>query len=473
MWNSMSTKKLGRTLNWRFTQATMVPWSTDCPTTKSRLAMNEKSSRRKICSCTLGSRRLTFLPTNRSCSQGGLDEWREVKWDRDVYCRISRRQWEMTYLRQHHLHCQCVVYCCTKHGSIFEWKLETLCVLSCKQTHPVKCSLDLWKDKNVMDGSGDYMEPWMACERTGVRPDLMFATKCLSYKLASPTLADLTRAKKALRNLKGTRELNLYSTIPALKPNDLNKTLKHVTGYYDADWAVDEEKHILHSVLRSRTGTVAVPSGDSELYALGALSAELIFAQAIQKEIGLSFLIHARADSSTARAVATKQGASRKMKHFDTRFSFIQALVFRKLLTMSSVKTDVNPSDIGTKALGRERLYRLRSMLDMVTELSEQVPLVTGTMEMEWQRRVASRTYGGSDESNDRHMWASVDFVNFSVQRGTPRESDTASRREEACLFKPCNVVALLVTSQPVTVDTTVTFFSHSDVLGPSRITRK
>ena len=27
-------------------------------------------------------------------------------------------------------------------------------------------------------------------------------TKCLSYKLASPTLADLTRAKKALRYLK-------------------------------------------------------------------------------------------------------------------------------------------------------------------------------------------------------------------------------------------------------------------------------
>ena len=37
---------------------------------------------------------------------------------------------------------------------------------------------------------------------TGVRPDLMFVTKFLSYKLASPTLADLTRAKKTLRNLK-------------------------------------------------------------------------------------------------------------------------------------------------------------------------------------------------------------------------------------------------------------------------------
>ena len=59
----------------------------------------------------------------------------------------------------------------------------------------------------------------------GERPDLMFATKCLSYKLASPTLADLTRAKKVLRHLKGTRELNIHLTIPALKPNDILHTV--------------------------------------------------------------------------------------------------------------------------------------------------------------------------------------------------------------------------------------------------------
>ena len=57
-------------------------------------------------------------------------------------------------------------------------------------------------------------------------------------KMPSPTLADLTRAKKVLKYLKGTRELNLYLTIPALKPNELNKTLKHIVGYSDADWPV-------------------------------------------------------------------------------------------------------------------------------------------------------------------------------------------------------------------------------------------
>ena len=59
------------------------------------------------------------------------------------------------------------------------------------------------------------------------------------------------------------------------------------------------------------------------------------------------------------------------------------------------------------------------------------------------------------------------------MQRGTPRESDTALRREKACLLNPCNVVAQLVTSQPATVDLTLTCFSYTDVLGPSRIVRK
>ena len=155
----------------------------------------------------------------------------------------------------------------------------------------------------------------------------MFPTRCLSYKLASPSLADLTRAKKVLRCLKETRELNLYLTIPAVKTNDLNKTLKRITGCSDADWAGDPvtrkstsctlcyvDQFLLTSECRGQ-GTVALSSGESEMYALGALSAKLIFAQAILKEIGLSFLIHARADSSTARASNETRSKSQDETH--------------------------------------------------------------------------------------------------------------------------------------------------------------
>ena len=118
-------------------------------------------------------------------------------------------------------------------------------------------------------------------------------------------------------------------------------------------------------------GTDALSSGESELCALGALSSDLIFSHAIVKEIGPSFLVHARADSSTARALATKHGASRKMTHIHTGFLCTQDLVFPKLLTTSAVKRDVDPSDVETKGLRRERFCRMKAVLGLGNELRE------------------------------------------------------------------------------------------------------
>ena len=76
---------------------------------------------------------------------------------------------------------------------------------------------------------------------------------------------------------------------------------------------------------------------------------------------------------------------------------------------------------------------------------------------LSWARRVhlANGTVATNDSGNlwirvwwigrvERSTHVSMSrFLKFSsVQRGTPRESDTASRREEACLLNPCNVVA-------------------------------
>ena len=143
-----------------------------------------------------------------------------------------------------------------------------------------------------------------------VRDKMLVIQTWFTYTCRSDT------CKKALRYLKGTRDMKLCLTIPAVKLNDFSKTLKHVTGYSDAEWAGDPvtrkstsctlcfvDQFLLTSECRGQ-GTVALSSGESELYALGALSAELIFAQAMLKEMGPSFLIHAGADSSTAHAVA-------------------------------------------------------------------------------------------------------------------------------------------------------------------------
>ena len=113
---------------------------------------------------------------------------------------------------------------------------------------------------------------------------------------------------------KRTRHLNLFLTIPAMKLNDLSKQLWNIKGSSDADWAGDPVTRkstscTLHSAdqfLLTREYKGPLSSGESEIVW------SWVRAQDIMKEIGLSFLIHARADSSAARAVATKQGTSRK-----------------------------------------------------------------------------------------------------------------------------------------------------------------
>ena len=58
------------------------------------------------------------------------------------------------------------------------------------------------------------------------------------------------------------------------------------------------------------------------------------------------------------------------MKHIHTRFLFIQYL-------------DVNPSDVGTKALGRERFCRMGALLGRAMSLRKPVRLVTGTTKVD------------------------------------------------------------------------------------------
>ena len=88
--------------------------------------------------------------------------------------------------------------------------------------------------------------------------------------------------------LKGTRQMNLYLAVPELT-NTSRDTLT-LTGL---------ETQQRGKTLLAQCATLTNSSGESELYALGALLAELIPTQAILNEIELSFHVHPRADSST------------------------------------------------------------------------------------------------------------------------------------------------------------------------------
>ena len=63
-----------------------------------------------------------------------------------------------------------------------------------------------------------------------------------------------------------------------------------------------------------------------------------------------------------AWVVTTIHGASRRMKRTHTRFPLIQDLMFWKMLTMCTVRTNVNPTSVGTKILVWEEFWRIQAV---------------------------------------------------------------------------------------------------------------
>ena len=100
---------------------------------------------------------------------------------------------------------------------------------------------------------------------------------------------------------------------------------------------------------------------------------DFIFAIAVVKEIGLSFLVHeSRKQHSTSGGNDTGSVLEDE-KHFHATLPHSRSDLSE--LTTSPIKTDVSLSDIGTNAFGRDRSIRSTVVFGLVNVLSETLSL--------------------------------------------------------------------------------------------------
>ena len=109
----------------------------------------------------------------------------------------------------------------------------------------------------------------------------------------------------------------------------------------------------------SRTqGTVALSSGEAELYAIGQGTSETLFVKNLLMEAKLvkkiNITIHT--DSTAGKSMATRFGASKKTKHVELRFLYMQDLVARGIIKLKKVGTKSNCTDPLTKNLSGDIL---------------------------------------------------------------------------------------------------------------------
>ena len=92
---------------------------------------------------------------------------------------------------------------------------------------------------------------------------------------------------------------------------------------------------------------MAVSAAESELYAIGTAARESLYISNFIKEaFEVRVNINTHTDSSAAKSIATREGASNKAKRIELRHRFIQQLVKSKSIATHKIKPEDNPADI-------------------------------------------------------------------------------------------------------------------------------
>ena len=205
---------------------------------------------------------------------------------------------------------------------------------------------------------------WLAL----IRPDIAYATKELSRDLTAPTTESITKVKHLLRYIVGTKD-HCQRLCPNVTLESSNCTLD-LDCYVDSDWAGCRSTRkstsgtvvqILNSTVSfgSRTqGTIALSSGEAELYAIGQGTSEALYIRNLITEAKLakSININIHTDSTAGKSMATRFGTSKKTKHVELRFLYVQELVGKGLIKLRKIGTKDNCADVLTKYLGTELL---------------------------------------------------------------------------------------------------------------------
>lgn len=189
------------------------------------------------------------------------------------------------------------------------------------------------------------------------RPDIAHAVSKLAQFNSRHTQEHWTAAKRVLRYLQGTKELQLT----------FRATGKELYGYTDADWAGSTADR------RSYTGfvfilgggavawesrkqrTVALSSAEAEYMALTEGTKEGLFLRSVLNEICQSKMgsIPIYSDSQSAQCLTSNFIINNRTKHIDVRHHFIRDAVDTGLVAVLYVSTNLMVADLLTKPLGK------------------------------------------------------------------------------------------------------------------------
>lgn len=204
--------------------------------------------------------------------------------------------------------------------------------------------------------------------QNGTRPDISFTVGFLSRNMKNPTYADLAKAKRCLKYLKGTKELGL--SFETWRLTELKLEL-----YVDSSWGNGPDRKSIcgyvilvnHSVIHYKSKTqsiVCLSSTEAEFLALSLGLKDLLWIRNILLE--LRYVIQeivCYVDNQGALKLVKGESGMGKTRHMDIKLQFVKQEVKNKGIKMQYITGDSNPADLFTKALSRPTFEKHRNEL--------------------------------------------------------------------------------------------------------------
>ena len=213
----------------------------------------------------------------------------------------------------------------------------------------------------------------------GDRLDIKYPTKCLAHHLATPVVRDERDAKHVMRYLQGTREDFLYLKLQKGMISHIAKGNFYVDTFTDSDWAGDAATSLSTSCCYTyigdfiieptviSQGTVAQSTFEAEYLSSGAGAKDSLFVRSLLTEIAFpispgmeTWRGRLFVDSSSAKSSIERRGPSKRTRHLDVKFHFIQELQKRGLIYTQKILGTENPADLGTKFHAGAELAHLK-----------------------------------------------------------------------------------------------------------------
>ena len=166
-------------------------------------------------------------------------------------------------------------------------------------------------------------------------------------------------------------------------------------GYSDSDWS-DTHSTTGFCILfggavivysSGRQKCIAMSSTEAEIIAASKCAMELVWCVGLFTEMGRSINLPVKlhVDNSGAVALAKDRKSCNKSRHIDRRYFKVRELVADGSIVVEYVNTDLNTSDVLTKALSKEAFHRHSDVMRNSADLSKWVkPVKQASTKLVW-----------------------------------------------------------------------------------------